>query len=69
MPTTLQTWWCQEWCHMNYQVHKSCDFDFYYDRLYDISKYLIIETYIFKLYKFLHKIVLYNIIKDDDNDI
>lgn len=55
---------------MNYQVHKSCDFDFYYDRLYDISKYLIIETYyIFKLYKFLHKIVLYNIINDDDNDI
>ena len=36
--------------HMNYQMHKSCDFDFHYDRLYDIPNYLIIEIYnIFKL--------------------
>lgn len=48
---------------MNYQMHKSCDFDFHYDRLYDIPNYLIIEIYyIFKLEKFLLRMVLLKMI-------
>ena len=48
---------------MSYQMHRSCDFDFHYDRLYDISNYLIIEIYyIFKLYKFLLCMVLLKMI-------
>ena len=53
----------QERHHMNYQMHKSCDFDFHYDRLYDIPNYLIIEIYyIFKLEKFLLRMVLLKMI-------
>lgn len=48
---------------MNYQMHKSCDFDFHYDRLYDIPNCLIIEIYyIFKLEKFLLRMVLLKMI-------
>lgn len=49
----------------SYQMHKSCDFDFHYDRLYDISNYLIIDLLYFQIVEIF---TLCGIIKND-NDI